>query len=122
MLQEAEHRRAIYGVRICRTAPSLSHLFFADDTLIFARATDMESGTIRGILDTYGHASGQLINYVKSAVFFSANTPAGVRNSICTKLGIRRDAALGNYLGLPADIDRSKRSVFLCQRPASGKN
>lgn len=112
MLSYVENRKAIHGIRICRGAPSVNHLFFADDTLIFSKATDGETNSIWVILRDYGLASGQVINFDKSAVFFSVNTPSDLRQRICHKLGVRRDAALGNYLGLPADIGRSKNAVF----------
>lgn len=35
LISYAESRELIYGVRICREAPSISHLFFADDSLVF---------------------------------------------------------------------------------------
>lgn len=79
MLSNAEYRGVMHGVRVCRGAPSINHLFFADDTLIFSRANDVETDTIRTILEEYSRASGQVINFAKSAVFFSANTPNGVR-------------------------------------------
>lgn len=34
MLQRAEETKKIVGVKICRRAPSVNHLFFADDSLI----------------------------------------------------------------------------------------
>lgn len=112
MLHESERRGSIHGIRVCRGAPSVSHLFFADDTLIFARADGAKTATIKGILNSYGLASGQLINYSKSAMFFSTNTPHQIRDNLCHVMEVRRDATLGNYLGLPADISRSKRAVF----------
>lgn len=38
MLRKAEMRSAIHGLRICRGGPPISHLLFADDTLVFCKA------------------------------------------------------------------------------------
>lgn len=67
MVSDAEQR----GVRICRGALSISHLFFADDILMFAKATDGEAVAFRDILDQYGRASGHLNNFAKSSCFLA---------------------------------------------------
>ncbi|KAL5839078.1 hypothetical protein ACOSQ4_011686 [Xanthoceras sorbifolium] len=42
-----------------RFAPQVSHLFFADDSLIFLRASEVECVGLKKILDCYERASGQ---------------------------------------------------------------
>ena len=63
----------LLGMKIANEAPSLSHLFFADDSLIFCRAKATEATQLMKVLNVYGRASGQLINKEKSSVFFSKN-------------------------------------------------
>ena len=60
----------------------------------------------------YERASGQAINYEKSAIFFSANTNKELRKDICAEMGNMKEAASGKYLGLPLLIGRSKQQVF----------
>ena len=52
----------------------ISHLLFADESLLFCRANLEEVQAISDILQTYAVASGQYINFDKSSVFFSTNT------------------------------------------------
>lgn len=52
----AAHR--LSGISICRGSPRLSHLFFADDSLLFASAKEDEAGVLRDILQQYEQASG----------------------------------------------------------------
>lgn len=63
LINQAERIRSIWGVKIARQAPTISSLCFADDTLLFCRATKGEAAYSRRFLDKYAEASGQVINY-----------------------------------------------------------
>lgn len=56
----------------------ITHLFFADDSLIFFKATKDNTDLVKDSLSTYEKASGQLINFDKSAITFSRNTPPAI--------------------------------------------
>ncbi|CAM8880259.1 unnamed protein product [Rhodiola kirilowii] len=68
----------IEGIRICKNAPTITHLMFADDCLIFSKATREAVVGIKGLLKTYELVAGQKVNYSKSEIVFSKNV-AGVR-------------------------------------------
>ena len=74
MLCDATAQGDIYGFSICRNDPKLTHLFFADDCLIFCRSTLEECHKIQELLGYYEVASGQVINKEKTTFFFSKNT------------------------------------------------
>ena len=57
-------------------------------------------------------ASGQLVNFEKSAVYYSRNTPTTSRVAIYEKLGNLKEATNGKYLRLPMAIGRTKNQVF----------
>lgn len=73
LLPKAENEGRIHGVSICRRAPTISHLLFADDSLPFFQASKKEVQVINEILLSYANASGQCINMEKSSVFYSSN-------------------------------------------------
>jgi hypothetical protein len=50
-LAHEEEVRGIEGVRVCRNAPSVSHLLFADDSLILMKANLVNSTSLRRVLD-----------------------------------------------------------------------
>jgi len=68
----------------------VSHLLFADDSLILFRANGSDAQHVQGILDLYEECSGQMINKEKSAIMFSPNTRSDVRESVMRALSIRK--------------------------------
>lgn len=76
LLSRAEIEGRIKCVSICRRAPSITNLMFADDSILFCRATFGEDEVINEALKTYVDASKQCINMEKSLVYFSSNTQA----------------------------------------------
>lgn len=112
LLNNAVSNKQISGVKIARQGPNISHLFFADDSLIFCKANGDEAGHIKEILECYGKASGQQVNINKSAVIFSKNTGSREKEEVLQKLGGIQQVTQGKYLGLPLVVGRSKNSVF----------
>lgn len=46
LLSDAEERKLIHGVKISRNVPTISHLFFADDSLLCTRACEKEAKAV----------------------------------------------------------------------------
>ena len=86
LLQQAESSGASKGVSLCSAAPKISHLFFADDSLLFCRVNSQECTHILDILKQYEEASGQQINRGKTQLFFSPNTETVMQEKIKKKL------------------------------------
>ncbi|KAK4400574.1 putative mitochondrial protein [Sesamum angolense] len=102
----------LQGVAVCRRAPHVSQLLFADDTLIYCQATVDAALSILEVLRIFGRAAGQEINFNKSSVVFSINTPSALREGIQGTLQIRVENRHDLYLGLPSVVGKSRRSVF----------
>lgn len=60
----------LHGTRVCRLAPLINHLLFADDSFLFCKATLAEAHKIKEILLFYQNAYGQALNFGKSAITF----------------------------------------------------
>ena len=74
LLRNAAAEGVIQGFSICRNGPKLTHLFFADDCLIFYQSNLEECNKIQELLALYEAALGQVINKEKTTLFFSRNT------------------------------------------------
>lgn len=105
-------RGDIIGIKVCKDTPTLTHLLFVDDCFLFCRSNAIEASILKDILDTYDRASGQLINFQKSEVFFSSNTPHTTRQFIYSLLGVTKTIGIRKYLGLPSIIGRRKKEIF----------
>jgi len=112
LLQRAELDRSIEGVQICPGAPSINHLFFADDSLIIMRATSESATRLQEILDVYEKQSGQKINRDKSSAFFSKKTSNHNKQQVLQVLGICTETQNERYLGLPVHLGAAKSKEF----------
>lgn len=112
LLNNAEANRHITGIKVARTAPSISHLLFADDCLIFTKALPEEANRLKLILESYERASGQCINYHKLKLTFSPNTNEEMKRSIQRICRIEVVSCHEKYLGLPTTIARNTIKVF----------
>ena len=90
LLSKSVAEGALKGVAICRGAPVISHLLFADDCIIFTQATKQAAERIQEILNIYNKGSGQLVNKSKSAIFFSSNSTDQMKEEVMHALDIRR--------------------------------
>ncbi|XP_062158001.1 uncharacterized protein LOC133865598 [Alnus glutinosa] len=88
LIRTTEREGRISGVPIAVGGTRLSHLFFANDNLLFCRANSMEWSTIMEILNVYERASGQQLNAAKTSVFFSKNTRNDLREWVRSTAGL----------------------------------
>ena len=112
LLYDAERKWNLKGIKLCREAPSVSHLLIADDSLLLLEANEENARTINDILEKYEVCSGQVINKDKSAILFSKNTKQMHKREMMGALGITTEGLKGRYLGLPAYIGKAKSKAF----------
>lgn len=111
-IKKYENRGLIRGVKVARGAPSITHLFFADDSYVYFRATSDEASQVMTMLSVFEKASGQKINIEKSNVFFSHNVQDVMKREILQITGFMEASASTQYLGLPNCIGRNKTAIL----------
>ncbi|PHT67586.1 hypothetical protein T459_27073 [Capsicum annuum] len=90
----------------------LFHIYLPGDALYLFKGAKEEATTIRQCLEISQATFGQQINFRKSDIFFSCNTNASVKKEITEILHVKEVDTPGEYLGLPAVVGRSKKSIF----------
>lgn len=110
------HREVSQGtitpIKVCHNAPGISHLLFADDSLLFFKADGAQAVRVRHVLDTYSVATGQLINPDKCSILFGPACPTMTREVIKDVLRITRTTFEAKYLGLPTPEGRMNKGKF----------
>jgi hypothetical protein len=112
LLTQAEEKGVLTGVPTSKKGPRLSHLFFADDSLIFCKANSVEWRRLTKLLDKYEAASGQKLNKDKTSIYFSRNTSPEKRTEISQLSGLQITQCYDKYLGLPTLVGKSRTQAF----------
>ncbi|KAK3225818.1 hypothetical protein Dsin_005680 [Dipteronia sinensis] len=97
----------------CSSAgPTVSHLFFTNDNLVFVKALEAECGTARKLLDDYLTASGPVINFNKLESCISKLVDRAVGALLADVIGVNLVECHERYLGLPSFASRNKKKLF----------
>ncbi|CAM8945360.1 unnamed protein product [Rhodiola kirilowii] len=102
----------IKGIRVCRGAPTITHLMFADDCLIFLKARKESLDQVMHILQKYEAVAGQKVNLEKSEVVCSKNIVEEYREQITGRMGMKLVVSHSAYLGLPITFSNRKTELF----------
>lgn len=100
------------GLKLSRNGVSRSHLFFADDCLIFFEPSLESCGTLNQALESFSRFFGQCINHEKSHFSFSLNIPSVFARRFKSFFHVPVSTEPVPYLGLPISISANKRHYF----------
>jgi hypothetical protein len=59
-------------LHICRRSPGISHLLFADDTMVFFKVDQGQAEVMKGLLRRYEMGTSQLISPSKCSIMFGS--------------------------------------------------
>lgn len=92
----ASHPRSLIGIRLNKDYPNVLFIMFADDYIIFFKATKKTAKKIKCILDHYSNVSCQSINYYKS-IQFLIEVERSVKSDIEDILQVQNTSSIGSY-------------------------
>ncbi|KAA3471573.1 LINE-1 reverse transcriptase isogeny [Gossypium australe] len=101
-----------HPIRLSRSGPDISHLFFADDLVIFGKAEMGQAQVLKDILRRFCELSGHRISSRKSNMFFSKGVDTIVQDQISQFFGFHKVLNLGKYLGVPIIHYRVTKSTL----------
>nr|XP_027067564.1 uncharacterized protein LOC113693191 [Coffea arabica] len=99
LIRKMERQGLWSGIKMGREGPSISYLIFVDDSLFFAKADERSIQAIMEVLQIYGKASGQKVNF-KNLGYIAIATCLKKHKQLCGLLGVQDDDGKGVYLGL----------------------
>ena len=109
LIKKATSNGDINGFRLCKQGPKLTHLFFADDILLFCMANSTKCSKVMDLLSLYEDVSGQKINRDKTTLFFSKSVTEANRQIIKGILGVHEIQHYEKYFRLPSLIGKGKK-------------
>lgn len=74
----------------------ISHLFFDGDFLLFTEATTSQIEVVENSLSRFAKALRQKVNFAKSKIFSTPNTPEGIAVEFTNAAKILRTGELGD--------------------------
>ena len=104
-LSEAEKIGRINGLQLSRRSPSICHLYFSDDSLLFFKANPQSCEAIKDLIQKFSKFSGEVINFAKSFVMFSPNISPKFKRYMRSILGTPSVEDFGNYLGVDVEVN-----------------
>jgi hypothetical protein len=102
----------IQELKICRRSPGISHLLFADDSLLFFKANEEQATKIKGVLSTYEASTGQLLSPAKCSLMLGQNCTEEDGQIVASILQVASTSFEEKYLGLPVPEGWMKNDKF----------
>jgi hypothetical protein len=113
---------ALREFHICRRAPGISHLLFADDSLLFFEGTVDQGLVIKSILDKYERGTGQLVSLGKCSILYGDKCSPEVQLELKGILKYDTVCFEEKYLGLPVPEGRLKKGKFKSSKEKFSKH
>jgi hypothetical protein len=100
------------GIKVCRRVPSISHLLFADDNLLFFKLDEDQAWNVRDLLTDFQRGTSQLLSPTKCSLLVRNGADEMLVNQVKRILEVESADFEAKYLGLPTPDARMKRDIF----------
>jgi hypothetical protein len=112
LLQKQINMGNIQELQICRRSPGISHLLFADDSLLFFKANMEQASKINVVLPTYVASTGQLLSPAKCSLMLDQKCSIEDGKAVDRVLNVENTSFDDKYLGLSIPEGRMKNEKF----------
>lgn len=100
------------GIKVSRNAPSINHLIYADDILLFFKANSDSIDHVKRIFSRFAEVSSLVINPTKSEITFSPNTPNMHKKIMSVTYKFKKVDKFTKYLSGCVDEASRSRKTF----------
>lgn len=100
LMEKQVSRGVVEGIRSKQGCLVIHHLFFVDDSLFFIKGSIEKARNLKGILEDYCKAWGQIVNFAKSSLYFNATPDDILKQEVTEVLGVQHVSNPSQYLGL----------------------
>ena len=105
-------QKSIAGIKSSISGPTISHVMYANDIVLFSKASRKDATNLVRTLEKYCTWSGQAINRSKSDVYFSKHTHSQDRRAIKSILQVKNLKKDAVYLIAPMLLSRAPSKDF----------
>jgi hypothetical protein len=113
LMRQYERQSLIAGIRVSRRAPSIAHLLFADDSLLFFKLDgEQAQHNIKDLLSLFEKGTGQQLSPAKCSVLVREGADLELVNKVKRILNVERADFDAKYLGLRMPKGQMKAGVF----------
>ena len=100
------------AIRLGKSGPPISHIFFADDLVFFAKASMDQMVLFEEVFQIFCESFGQKISKEKIVAFFSHNMRSDQIHALGEEMGVVVTKDLGTYLGVPIINGRITKQTY----------
>jgi hypothetical protein len=88
LLKQAHREKEVTCVTFGSNGPTMTHLLFADDSIVFLEASNSNLQAIKRILQEYETCSGQRVNLQKSSIYSGKGIDVTTHTNLKQMVGI----------------------------------
>ncbi|XP_026434566.1 uncharacterized protein LOC113332083 [Papaver somniferum] len=112
MIHTEVERKEIRPIYPAKGGPPVSHLFFADDCILFSTAKRKSIEKLKNVIHKFCEASCEMVNLSKSSLHFSKRLNEGIKDDISEMMGMKTIPLDEKNLGIDLFIGRRKTKCF----------
>jgi hypothetical protein len=112
LLRQEINSGQLNELKICRQSPGISHLLFADDSILFFEANMDQAMRVKSILSKYELATGQILSPDKCSLLLGNKCTTVAGQQVAAALQVQSVGFEEKYLGLPVPEGRMKDGKF----------